>query len=283
MLKEAHVIFRIVEQGEADRLADKLDAFDAILLPGVSLDPASAFTRALACTSACVITTGMAMESNPELLRSLFGVQLGTELANSRGHYLLTQPKAIWTRFAETDWVFLDKRYRPMELAEDNEGLLPLISSAPFGPPEFCYGHEVTGQSAVSVREGRLAYVPFMLGSLYYQHGFTEFKHLLLDLLDRLRGTENQPFTTNAPPCVEMFWHRCGEGRMLLQLLNHSGYNGMTVEPPLPIFDIQVEIKGQAAKKAVALEPDGEKPMDLQGEKLPIPVLAQYAAYLLEF
>lgn len=109
-----------------------------------------------------------------------------------------------------------------------------------------------------------------------------EFKNLMLNLLDKLKGMENQPFTTNAPPCVGIFWHHCGEGRILLQLLHLSGYNGSTMEKPLPIRDIQMEVKGQRVKKATALTPEGKRSVEPREKTLYTPVLEQYAAYLLE-
>lgn len=281
MLKESHRIFRIVEQDELDRFAGQLDEFDTILLPGVELDADRPFTHALKQAKAQVIATGLALQENPELLEDLFGVRLGEPLNKPRGHYLLTEPKSVFGRLADTDWVYLDMEYRPMALAAGNTGWMPLVLPAPFGPPEFCYGHKVSTQPSVSVKDGRLVYLPFMLGTLYYQHGFTEFRSILLDVMDAC-GEVDAPFETDAPPCVEMFWHRCGENRWMLQLLNLSGCNGITVEKPLPVHGITVRLNGKTPKQITELAPAGERVARWHDKTLSVPVLETYAAFLIE-
>lgn len=45
---------------------------------------------------------------------------------------------------------------------------------------------------------------------------------------------------TNAPTCVEVFWNGLPDGRMFLQLLNLSGFNGVTVEPCIPVPNVEI-------------------------------------------
>ena len=61
-----------------------------------------------------------------------------------------------------------------------------------------------------------------------------------------------------APPCVEVFFDRCGEGQYLLQLLNYSGYNGITFHAPLPV-EVKVKFTGLEVEKVQALELKGKQ------------------------
>lgn len=280
ILKESHIMFRVVEQNELDRFANRLDEFDIIFLPHIELDEDSVFTKALANTAACVIATGLSLQNNPTLLHNLFGVCLENPLSTSRGFYLSTEDKSIFTRFQDTDWIYLDKEYTPMKIDSANESFMPLILSAPFGPPEFCYGHEISQTHSVSIKNKRTIYLPFMLGTLYYHHGFEEFRHLLLDVIDTLQ-LDAKPFTTNAPSCVEIFWHSLGAGKYLMQLLNLSGFNGLTTRTALPIHDIEIDFRHNSFTNVSELCMDKEMPVELIDNKLRISTLDTFKAYLL--
>ena len=120
------------------------------------------------------------------------------------------------------------------------QGALPLVHSAMFGPPERCFGHE-TGEERGLLRsaDGTSAAFAFRLGRLYRDYGYADHRLLALDALRDL-APEAFLLRTNAPTCVEVFWNGLPDGRMFLQLLNLSGFNGVTVEPCIPVPNVEV-------------------------------------------
>lgn len=140
--------------------------------------------------------------------------------------------------------------------------LLPRISDSMYGPPERCFGHQVTDIPSVTVAHEKWIYLPWMIGTLYYRHGYEDFKYILLNLLDAYALYEEK-ITTDAPSCVEVFFQKIGEKQYLLQLLNLSGFNGVTVGEPIVLSDIHVNLHGIIPKEIYELTADGEKSMPL--------------------
>ena len=170
-----------------------------------------------------------------------------------------------------------------MEPEEGNRNYMPLISASMYGPPERCFGHEVTEQSCVSIREGKSVYFPWMPGQLYYSQGYEDFKNLFLDVLwkDGLKREPGQGglISVEAPSCAEVLFHRCGEDKYLLQILNYSGFNGTTFSDPLPL-EARFTFPGLEVKKAQCLEADGKRKIACDG-KLKVPLKGLYKAVLI--
>jgi hypothetical protein len=91
---------------------------------------------------------------------------------------------------------------------------------------------------------GGSAYVCWNIGELYFRHGFADYRWILLGALHALVPEEQRVLSTNAHPSVETGLHRLPDGSRLLQLLNLSGFNGMTYEDPIPIGEIEIELRG---------------------------------------
>jgi hypothetical protein len=103
-------------------------------------------------------------------------------------------------------------------------------------------GDGVEGEGARLV--GGSAYVCWNIGELYFRHGFADYRWILLGALHALVPEEQWVLSTNAHPSVEVGLHRLPDGSRLLQLLNLSGFNGMTYEDPIPIGEIEVRLQG---------------------------------------
>ena len=285
MLKEEHRLFRVVSLEQLADLIDQIDSSYIVILPGLAQLGSVRLCDALDKSDAVVIATGNALTEAPDERLRLFGVLEDQKADAVRGSYLLTEPKAVFTSFADRDWVYLDGDFRILSCAGDNESLLNLISVARFGPPERCYGHEQTQIPGVTLHRqnkhrNRRAYFPWQPGLLYYKDGFEDFKFLLLDLLAYLQPAE-QLLTTNAPASVEIFFDQCGPKQYLLQLLNLSGFNGTTVRAPLPIRDLTVHVNLPIPRNITQLCAEGPiaKPAT---SVIDIDLLDPYQAYLLE-
>lgn len=279
MLKEEHLLFDVTGVLELEGAVERLDRYEAVILPGIRQIKNSHFLKALKNTTASVIATGMSFQNNEEELSEIFGVHLKDKLEKVRGGYLLTEPKAIFRSFEKRDLVYLDMEYYYMETEEGNLNYLPLVAPARYGPPERCYGHEITKQPSATVKEKNI-YIPWQPGTLYYKQGFEDFKQILLLLIESV-GMLNNPVRTDAPKQVELFFDQCGDRQYLLQLLNLSGFNGTTFFDPIPIHSIHVNFTEIKPKRIYNLTLEGKKEL-LDTKGVMVPVLEQYAAYLIE-
>lgn len=255
MLKEEHIPFDVVIAEQFILTAKELDRYELVILPGIERRPGKALQKALLGTKAHILASGCTFAEDPQLVRSLFGISLGERIDPVRGSYLLTEPKTVFSSFPERDWVYLDRECRYMDL-EDAQGLLPLVSAAMYGPPERCFGHQVTEQYMAAVRGGKNLYLPWQPGALYYHHGYEDHKQIFFDLAEYVHPFTRE-FETDAPACVEMFWTKCQEDRYLLQLINISGFNGTTVGKPIPLTDIKIRFSAGRPKAVRRLTAEG--------------------------
>ncbi len=277
ILKESHIMFDVADAGEKELLEQRAACYRAILLPALKSLPESTI-NALKESGAVLVGTGLALESCPEGLKQLFGIRLGEKLEQVRGSYMMTEPKGVFSSFPLRDWVYLDGRYRFMEPEKENRNYLPLIKAGMYGPPERCFGYEITQAACVSVKDGKSIYFPWMLGELYYSQGYEDFKQILLDVL-RKEIAAALTIQVDAPPCAEIFWNQCGKKQYLLQVLNYSGFNGMTFSKPLKI-DVKVKFPGFLIEEAKLLGEDGEGILPYEGE-LRLEVGGLYQAVLI--
>ena len=262
MLKEEHIMFTIVKSNAIKYKLNQLDDYDFILLPDViGVDDETA--KALKQTTACVIGTKYSFSLDPSLGKDLFGVSLGEYVTDVRGTYLLPEPRDVFSIFHERKWIYLDKPYYKMKLAPGVKGLLPKIEKADFGPPERCFGHVVTDESMASFGNGNI-YIPWAIGSLYYEHGYSEFKKIFLALM-RMAKPIHREIETDAPEMVEMFFAPIDNSTYMLQMINMTGFNGITFFDCLPVsFD--VTFNEVSPKSVTELREDGEKPVDFNGK-----------------
>jgi hypothetical protein len=279
MLKEEHRLFRVVERFALDQAAEQLDRYDVIIIPEIQKTESAVFDKALETTRARIIATGMSFEEQPEVLKRLFGVGLGEVLQSVRGAYMQTEPKTVFKNFENRDWVYLDKEFRSMTTDGGNENILPLVNAARFGPPERCFGHTVSDQPCISIKGGRAVYFPWQPGQLYYFHGYEDFKYLLLDTIDHL-VPNNNPFITNAPKNTEVFFDQCGENTYIVQLINLSGFNGVTFFEPNPVHGIEIELPGMKPKEVFELTHGGSHDLPA-GNLIRVDELRDYKAYVM--
>lgn len=279
MLKESHHQFVNIIGSYAGTMADRLDEFDVIIIPGSENIQDERFKESLKKTKAVVIATAASFADDSEYVKEVFGVTLKEEL-EVRGSYVLTEPKTIFKDFEERDWVYVDKKYIETEPEDGVEKLLPHVTAAMYGPPERCFGHQVTQIPSVTVKDGRRIYFPWMPGALYYAHGFEDFKKLFLDVLDAY-GAVEEMIKIDAPSCVEAVFNPCGEKRYLLHLLNLSGFNGMTVGAPLDIKNIKISFSSITPKHITELSLENEQEIEA-ATSFEVSELNSYKVYLIE-
>ena len=277
MLKERHIPFDTVILSALEDFASRLNDYDVIVLPDLPRAPGPKLRQALLATTASVIGTGHTLHEDPQLLEQLFGVRIREKIEPVAASYLLTEPKEVFRSFPARDWVFLHMDSYRLELT-DADGYLPLVGAAPYGPPERAHGHVLTDDRMAAVKGGKNLYLPWMAGTLYYDLGYEDHKDIFCDLLDKVRPIK-QPLTTDAPGCVDIFLHSVGRDEYLIQLINLSGFNGVTIAKPLPMENIHLTLTGKHPQTLELLTADGFENQPVTGDAVTLRCPGCYAGY----
>jgi hypothetical protein len=144
----------------------------------------------------------------------------------------------------DTDVLFVDGDY--VELEPVGKPVLTLIPTAMFGPPEKVWSDKVEtsipGLVLATHGRGRVAYLPWDVGRLYYRHSSESHAALLSDLIDGLLPGGRQ-VRTNAHPLVELtLMDQPARRRTLIHLVNGTGHQDTAYFPPVELRDIIIEL-----------------------------------------
>jgi Hypothetical glycosyl hydrolase 6 len=184
-----------------------------------------------------------------------------------------------------TELLFIDGEY--LEIEPIDRPLLTLIPAAMFGPPEKVWGDKVEttvpGLVFADYEKGRIAYIPWDVGGLYYRHSSQGHAGLMADVIDRLLPNGRQ-LTTDAHPLVEMtVMDQPARKRSLIHLVNGTGHQDTAYFPPVELRDIRIELTRDVRRaRAVAL--DKPLPVTINGRyrSLILPSLKSYEVIVVE-
>lgn len=149
----------------------------------------------------------------------------------------------------DTNLLFLDGEFVEFQPdpAQDRQ-LLTLIPPAMFGPPEKVWVDKVETTTPGLIvashgdRGGRIAYIPWDVGGLYYRHSSQGHAGLMADLIDHLLPRGRQ-LTSSAHPLVEItVMRQPARQRTLVHLVNLSGHADTAYFDPLPMRDISIDL-----------------------------------------
>jgi hypothetical protein len=167
------------------------------------------------------------------------------------GAYFRVRNKILFPSLKETDVVFMYGDYLQVDSAES---ALTFIPPSMYGPPELVHvdwkDTNDPGLVIKNIGQGKIAWLPWDLGTLYYRHSSEAHSRLMADLVDSMLPTGRQ-LTSNAHPLVQIsFMHQ--KDRHLLHLINLSGHSDTAYFNPIPMTGINVRVKGNfKAAKAV--------------------------------
>ncbi len=317
MLKEAHILFDTLIDTDSDAYGVDPSAYDLVIVPGIPKLKSGKLRELFLKSGQKFIATGGSFSGDPEFLQKIFGIRALKEKPTVRGAYYMMEPKDIFKSFRYQDWIYLDRKHWTAEgirirqetqeteaagskkirseeeilnlegadetvQRTENRGILPYITPAPYGPPERCYGHKKTQIPGVILGE-KSAAVLFEPGALYDLQGYESFKKLITDLLDQLLPKEQQaPYETDAHPMTEVFMNRIGARTGMMELLNLTGFEGVTVLPP--VMQRQVSVKfNRKLDKVLELTKDGQHGVPVKDNGFVIPELDLHKAYLIRF
>ena len=185
----------------------------------------------------------------------------------------------------DTNLLFIDGDY--VELSPTDPPLLTLIPTAMFGPPEKVWSDKVEttvpGLVFANYEKGRLAYIPWDVGGLYYRHSSPGHAGLMADVIDRLLPSGRQ-IKTDAHPLVELtVMDQPHRQRTLVHLVNGIGHQDTAYFPPVELRDIRIELARDVRRvRAVALGVD--LPVTSSGayRSMTLPSLKAYEVLIVE-
>jgi hypothetical protein len=142
-----------------------------------------------------------------------------------------------------------------------------------YGPPEFVHvdwkDTDDPGLLMKDLGKGKIAWLPWDIGGLYYRHSSEAHSRLLSDLVDNMLPQGRQ-LKSNAHPLVEITWMHQRD-RHLMHFINVSGHADTAYFNPVPMKNIQVSVKGNfRSGRAIR-----------SGQTIPIAQNGEYAEFTL--
>jgi hypothetical protein len=199
--------------------------------------------------------------------------------------YWRVHDHALLPSLKDTKLLFLDGEY--LELAPIDRPALTLIPTAMFGPPEKVWGDKVETTTPGLVfgdhEKGRVAYIPWDVGGLYYRHSSQGHAGLMADVIDRLLPRGRQ-LKTDAHPLVEMtVMDQPARRRTLVHLVNMTGHSDTAYFPPVELRDIRIALAREITK-ATAVGPNRRLPVTRDGvySAFTLPSLRAYEVVVIE-
>jgi hypothetical protein len=293
ILKEAHLLFDVVKQERLSHIEQTSAA--VVLIPGITAlapDQLETLIR-LRRRGVHIAATGAALTEQPEALEGLFDAALMGVATDTTAAYVQVDDKRMFAKLGRREWVIINGFAAFLQYGENAERRLPMVSAATFGPPERAYGHKLTDRYMVGITPqaegatGRGAYIGWKVGELYGQQGFADHKLVVEGVIDELLGGRRR-LATDAHSSVEITLFRLPDGTLLLQLVNLSGFNGVTYQAPIPLRNIRIQLAGiegvSAISEAEGLGACGEVQLAQESDCmiLSIAELQAYGAYHLK-
>lgn len=236
-LKELHILFDCLLDSRVIEEPGLLEQYTTVLVPELGDVLPEALEAAEKVGKKLILLGAGEMESR---LQEILGLVRKEEITANRAAYLSVEPETGMETLEGRGWILLDG---PFACYEGWPGAMPRVERAWFGPPERCFGHRLTDAPGLLRSPNGHMLLPWRLGWLYHRLGYPEYREIL-----RLTLTQAAPeliqLKGNLPPQVEVFWDRSG-GSYLLQMLNLSGCHGVTVEEPVELSELWVELPGR--------------------------------------
>jgi hypothetical protein len=156
-----------------------------------------------------------------------------------------------------------------------------------FGPPEKVWVDKVeTDEPGLLLTEhgqGRVAYVPWDVGGLYYRHSSEAHAGLVKDLIDHLLPQGRQ-LKTDAHPLVEItVMRQPRRNRTLVHLVNLSGHSQTGYFAPIAMRDIRLQLAEEfRSARSVTLNENLPVTRDGRYGRFSVPKLDRYDVVVLE-
>ena len=271
LLSERHIPFAVSDNLEA--LDDASRSFDLVIAPSGASERIARYVEA----GGRLLVAGTAPPPIPV-------IKVAGKRKTTQGAWRV-HDRQLLPSLADTNLLFIDGEFS--ELAPVERPALTLIPPAMFGPPELVWADKVEttipGLVVASHGKGRVAYVPWDVGGLYYRQSSPGHAGLMIDLLDHLLPAGRQ-VKSDAHPLVEITLMRQeGRKRTLVHLVNLSGHSDTAYFAPLEMRDMTIEV-AHDFQRARAVGSNSVLPVVRAGRygRFAVPVLKAYEVVVLE-
>jgi hypothetical protein len=163
-----------------------------------------------------------------------------------RGSYLRVTRREDLPDLPDTDLVPVDRAFLYVESRQGAAPSFTFIGPSRYGPPEKCWWDEELetdhpGLLWHSYGQGKTAYFPWPVDTLFYGHSLMECRSLLANAVAQVAG--GRQVETDLPPQVEVTVQRqASSGATLLHFVNGSGHQDRSYFEPAPYFDRAVTV-----------------------------------------
>ena len=191
------------------------------------------------------------------------------------GAYFRIRDRKMFPSLKNIDVMFMYGDY----LQVDAKGPLTFIPPSMYGPPELVHvdwkDTDFPGLITKELGRGRITWLPWDLGMLYYLHSSEAHAGLMRDLIDNMLPQGRQ-LKTKAQPQVDITLMKQGD-RHLVHLVNLSGHSDTAYFKAVPITNIEVEVKG-AFQTAKAIRSGQELAVSMRAgySVFTVPLLEEY-------
>ena len=196
--------------------------------------------------------------------------------------------RALLPSLKDTNLLLLDGEY--VELAPLEKPVLTLIPPAMGSPPEKVWADKVEttipGLVLSPHGAGRVAYIPWDVGGLYYRHSSQGHAGLMGDVIDHLLAARGgRQLRSNAHPLLEItVMKQPSRNRTLVHFVNLSGHSSTAYFPPIDMRDIRVDLSGRFPN-ATAVGLGQKLPVtmrDNESSVFTLPLVREYEVVVLE-
>ncbi|MBL8228215.1 MAG: hypothetical protein JNL98_07050 [Bryobacterales bacterium] len=196
--------------------------------------------------------------------------------------YVRVRDRTMFPSLKNTNLLMLEGEF--VETEGDGAQSMSLVPPSMFGPPEKIHvdmkDSEIPAVAMTQRGMGKVVWVPWNLGALYYRYSLPAHALMLRDLVAHLRP--ERQLKTDAHPLVEMTLMRQGS-RTLIHLINLSGHSQTGYFAPVPMSGIGIDVEASASR-ARAVRSGVPVPLRRIGGRVEftVPKLSDYELIVLE-
>jgi hypothetical protein len=277
LLSEQHIPFAV--SSNLKWLGDPQRKFDLVIVPsGAASAELDRFVR---CGGALLIAGAIAPTAPLEVGDVVAKRERVQATWRVHDHDLLPSLK-------DTNLLLLDGEY--VEMAPLDKPLLTLIPPAMGSPPEKVWADKVEtdipGLILTDLGAGRIAYVPWDVGGLYYRHSSQGHAGLMTDVIDHLLAPHGgRQLRTDAHPLLEItVMKQPARNRTFVHFVNVSGHSSTAYFTPIEMRDIRVELN-EPFSTATAMRLDQKLAVTTQANGMrafTVPRVSEYEVVVLE-
>ena len=261
MLREAHIPFDIIEDGQIQNLEEKVKKYKLLIMPEITYlnSKAISILKEASKQGTNLIATNGTLFDSPETLLEIFGAKIIKKDNDGAGNYLVPDNRKIFKHFDGQKMLFWKFNLGLYDFSGASQTALPVLAKGRPGPPEIIGGHDPIGYYAMGIKQhekSKAALFPINLGRIYYMHGYQEHKQILLDAIDYILPEATTKIQTNAPARVETILQeyvkntignkneKTSDG-LILHLVNVTGFSGNTYFAPLPLYNLKFRVQSE--------------------------------------